>query len=290
MQVVITGANKGVGLATVRAMLGRPDTFVWLGSRSPERGDAARRSLLQDQPAWSDRLRTLTIDVSEQDSVCSAARTVSAELGSERLHGLVNNAGIGLGTEDMAAVLNVNTLGPKRVFEHFLPLLDPHGRVVNVSSASGPNFVASCSPEVQSLLTDPGVTWASIDALLRRALDLHGAGGDFRAAGLGDGSAYGLSKAALNALTIVLARTHRSLKINACTPGFIETDLTRPYADQSGMSPEQMGMKPPSEGTRAAMHLLFEDVVGSGWYFGSDAQRSPLDRYRSPGDPPFQGD
>jgi NAD(P)-dependent dehydrogenase (short-subunit alcohol dehydrogenase family) len=30
---------------------------------------------------------------------------------------------------------------------------------------------------------------------------------------------------------MILARTHPSLRVNACTPGFIATDLTRPYAD-----------------------------------------------------------
>lgn len=48
-------------------------------------------------------------------------------------------------------------------------------------------------------------------------------------------------------------------------------------------------MKPVDQGTRAALHLLFDEVDGTGWYFGSDAQRSPLDRYRSPGDPPYDG-
>lgn len=31
-------------------------------------------------------------------------------------------------------------------------------------------------------------------------------------------------------------------------------------------------------------------LEGSGRYYGSDGLRSPLDRYRSPGDPPYQGD
>ena len=107
--------------------------------------------------------------------------------------------------------------------------------------------------------------------------------------GLGGGDAYGLSKACLNAYTVELARTNPTLTVNACTPGFIETDMTRPYADARGVAPAEMGMLSPAEGTRSTMHLLFGEVGGSGWYFGSDAVRSPLDRYRSPGDPPFTG-
>jgi NAD(P)-dependent dehydrogenase (short-subunit alcohol dehydrogenase family) len=167
------------------------------------------------------------------------------------------------------------------------------GRIVNVSSASGPNFVASCAPERQKALTDPKIAWDDVEAMMAECVEIQTTGGDFAAAGWGDGSfglAYGLSKAFLNAYTIALERQHPSLKINACTPGFIETDLTRPYAESEGKSPQEMGMKDPSQGTKAALRLLFGEPGGSGWYFGSDAQRSPLDRYRSPGDPPYSGE
>ena len=124
----------------------------------------------------------------------------------------------------------------------------------------------------------------------RRGTALHEGGGDFAAGGWGSDNAYGLSKACLNAYTIALARERPGWVVNACTPGFIETDLTRPFAEAQGTTPEAMGMKAPAAGTKAAMHLLFGDVSGRGWYFGSDAVRSPLDRYRSPGDAPYEGD
>jgi NAD(P)-dependent dehydrogenase (short-subunit alcohol dehydrogenase family) len=111
----------------------------------------------------------------------------------------------------------------------------------------------------------------------------------FAAKGLGDGDPYGLSKACANTYTLIAAREHPGLHINACTPGFIETDLTRPYADAKGLAPADMGMKPPAEGTRSTMHLLFGELEGNGRYYGSDAVRSPMDRYRAPGDPPYTG-
>src|SRR5690606_37956398 len=101
--------------------------------------------------------------------------------------------------------------------------------------------------------------------------------------GLGDGNAYGLSKACTNSYTMLLARQHPSLRINACTPGYIETDMTRGYARARGKAPAELGMQPPSAGARAPMFLLFGDPEGNGRYYGSDAKRSPLDRYRSPG-------
>jgi hypothetical protein len=48
-------------------------------------------------------------------------------------------------------------------------------------------------------------------------------------------------------------------------------------------------MKPPQAGTVAPCFLLFGADVGSGRFYGSDAQRSPLDRYRAPGSAPYEG-
>ena len=52
------------------------------------------------------------------------------------------------------------------------------------------------------------------------------AAGKFAAVGLGDGGMYGLTKACANAFTLHLARTQPTLRVNACTPGWIDTDLT----------------------------------------------------------------
>ena len=108
-------------------------------------------------------------------------------------------------------------------------------------------------------------------------------------AGLGSLSPYGLSKACANTYTLILARENPQLHINACTPGFIATDMNRHFSDSQNKSPAELGMKPPSEGTRSTMHLLFGELEGNGRYYGSDALRSPLDRYRSPGDPSYTG-
>ena len=108
--------------------------------------------------------------------------------------------------------------------------------------------------------------------------------------GSGIGSAYGISKACTNAYSIYLARDNPKLTINACTPGFIETDLTRPMAEANSKTPAEMGMKSPEEGASASVFLLMGNPSGSGHYYGSDCVRSPLDRYRSPGDPPYTGE
>lgn len=291
-RIFVTGANKGVGFAIVRAILEKQDTFVFLGARSKERGERAIKELISDNKEWAERVELLEIDVSDEESIKGAAKRMKERFDEEQpLYGLVNNAGIGLGSADMRGVLEVNTWGPKRVFAAFEPLIKrPGGRVVNIASASGPNFVARCSQERQRQFTNPEITWEEIEEVMEEALEIDREGGDFAAAGLGDGAPYGLSKALVNALTIWQARENPELKINACTPGYIETDLTRPFAERQGVKPSQMGMKPPEEGTKSTLFLLFGEPGGSGWYFGSDAVRSPLDRYRAPGDPAYQGD
>mmetsp|Transcript_36005 Transcript_36005/g.81982 ORF Transcript_36005/g.81982 Transcript_36005/m.81982 type:complete len:293 (-) Transcript_36005:24-902(-) len=288
-RVLITGANKGIGLATAAKILETPDTYVFLGARDRSRGEEAMASLLQKSASWKDRVEVLEIDVSDDSSVIKAAAQVEAKFGKAPppLYGIVNNAGIGLPEGDLRTVLQVNTYGPQRVCKAFVPLLNPDGgRVVNITSASGPTFVAKCSESRQQFFTSPDVTWDQIDALAQECLAI-GSKEEFEAKGLADGSPYGLSKALGNCLTVFLAKQHPNLRVNACTPGFIETDLVRPFLTQTGKTAAEMGMKPPEAGTVAPMFLLMGEPEGNGRYYGSDAVRSPLDKYRGPGDPPY---
>ena len=290
-RILVTGANKGIGFAIIQAILSeQPDTFVLLGARDRTRGDRARATLVEAQPGWADRILVLNIDVSSDASVAQASKHVREQFGREQhpLYGLVNNAGVG-GSKPLTQVLEANTLGVRRVCAAFVPLLDPErGRIVNITSAAGPNFVAACSAERQRFLTDPTITWQDLRAFLDECLAIRGGKQEFAAKGLGDGNAYGLSKACANSYTLLLAREHPSLRINACTPGFIETDMTRHYAESQGKSPAELGMKQPADGARTPVFLLFGELEGNGRYYGSDAQRSPLHRYRAPGTEPYR--
>ena len=114
------------------------------------------------------------------------------------------------------------------------------------------------------------VTWEQLDSAMRAATI---------AKKTKNMEPYGFSKACLNAYTMMLARLHPTLKINSCTPGFIKTDMTR------GMGAKKL----PQDGTKAILFCLLGAPKGNGHYYGSDAVRSPLDRYRGPGDPPYKG-
>lgn len=293
-RILVAGANKGIGRAIAERILEEhDDTFVLLGARSRTRGEATVEALLKERFENEGRVELLEIDVVSDRSVERAARVVAERFGSAPapLYALVNNAGIGRGSGGLAEILDVNVRGIRRVTEAFLPLLDTEvGRIVNVTSAAGPSFVAKSSEERKRQLTTPSLGVGGIEALIEEALRVEREGGELEAHGLGSGDAYGLSKALANTYTLVLAERHPRLAINACTPGFIATDMTRPYAEADGRSPGALGMKTPREGARSALFLLFGELEGNGRYYGSDGQRSPLDRYRSPGDPPYRGD
>lgn len=274
-RILVTGANKGIGRAIVKAIVEQhEDAFVYLGSRDRGRGDEAKAAI------GSDRVAVVALDVTSDASVGAAVKEVEAHLGGEKLYGVVNNAGVGHGAgatrDDM---VQANTLGLRRVCEAFLSLVEPKGgRIVNVTSASGPNFVSAAGADDKKLLLDPNVTWKQLETYLASA---SASGSD----------AYGLSKAVANAYTVLLAREHPNLRINACTPGFIETDLTRSFASgKSRADLAAMGMKPPEAGAVAPLFLLFGEPAGNGRYYGSDAKRSPLDEYRSPGSAEYTGD
>ena len=304
-RILVTGANKGIGLAIVnRCLADHKDTQVVMACRSASRGEAAAAELIAANPEWKERLLVLEMDTSSDASVVAAADALKKKLGDKPplLYGIVNNAGIAAGT--ISEVLNVNVRGPKRVDDAFIPLLDPvRGRVVQMSSGAASGCVSKSSAERRKIFVDPNVTWAQIGGMLDEVEALPNGAKDFEAQGIGIGmvGAYGLSKALLNSYTMLVAREHPNLKINSCSPGMIATDIFGgfvpwwvpiPNAVLRFIVGKAMNAKTPDEGTVSTTHLLFSpevEALPQGRYYGSDAKRSPLDVYRSPGSPPFEG-
>lgn len=278
-RVIVTGANKGIGLQIAKRILADvPDSHVLLGSRDATRGEKAVASVIAANPAAEGRVECVELDVTDDASVKAAAACVKAKYADEPnpLFGICNNAGIGFG-KSIKETCATNFYGTVRVCEYFLPLLDPsEGRVCNIASASGPNYVRGLEGADKQLFTSRSTTWEALDAELQRAAALT----DY------EGIAYGLSKAAVNQWTMTLAAAHPNLKINSCSPGYILTDLT------AGMGATK---RPEDSNCHVApLFLLFGDVpqpeANLGRYYGSDAVRSPIDVYRGPGDPPYVGD
>lgn len=122
--VLITGANRGIGLALVNEALRRGAKSVYAGTRG-----ALRHA---DQ-----RVTPLTLDVTNAAQVQRAASEV------ESLDALINNAGIAL-YDDLSHFdvieqhLAVNLFGLLRVTHAFLPLLKrSKGAIVNNLSLAG---------------------------------------------------------------------------------------------------------------------------------------------------------
>lgn len=311
-RIVVTGANKGIGLAIAEKVLERPNTYVYLGARDRSRGEVALRSIVEKNPGAAGRAEVLTLDVLSDASVAEAAATVAAH---GTIYGLVNNAGGMLSTP--AETLELNLFSQIRVTDAFRGCLDPAGsRVVFVSSGSGPMAAAKCSASVRARLTNPAAaTPADVTALAQEFLaaaaappsaapgavsaveaagfppDSAGGSGTGSSGGGGWG-AYGVSKALLNMYVLGLGGGDLGAccLANACSPGMIATDLLTAGLAALGKTPEEAGALPPAAGTVAPLALLFGDVGGrSGCYYGSDGLRSPMGAYRSPGTPAYDG-
>jgi NAD(P)-dependent dehydrogenase (short-subunit alcohol dehydrogenase family) len=137
--VLITGANRGIGLALASLYLGRGDR-VLATARDP--AGATHLATLGAGPAA--RLRVYRMDVGEAASIAEA----KALIGDQPIDVLINNAGVigparqsalDMDFDGFARTLAVNTLGPLRVTQAFLPNLEaaPRGKVATISSQMG---------------------------------------------------------------------------------------------------------------------------------------------------------
>lgn len=135
--VLVTGANRGLGLGFVQHYLERGCNVI-AAARNP--ADCTEfESLAQ---AHDERFSTLKLDVGNPDSITAAA----AELGDIHLDLLINNAGtstdepFGQWTADnFAAAFAVNATGPALVAQALIPCLGQGGKLVNLSSGLASN-------------------------------------------------------------------------------------------------------------------------------------------------------
>ena len=131
--VFITGANRGIGLALARHFTDAGFNVIGT-ARKPDQATALKET----------GARVEQLDVTDQASVDALAQ----RMGETPIDILINNAGIkgsdnkdlaSLDVEDMAWVLNVNTLGPVRVMKALFPNVQSSDRkiFVNISSTMG---------------------------------------------------------------------------------------------------------------------------------------------------------
>jgi NAD(P)-dependent dehydrogenase (short-subunit alcohol dehydrogenase family) len=128
--ILLTGANRGIGLAAARELQKRGAKVV-AGVRSPEQMPAVSGTEVRE------------LDTSDAESCLAFVR--QAEKAHGRIDGLINNAGIlldrstpalALGEETLREVIEVNMIGPFRLCQLVLPgmIKRGYGRVVNITS------------------------------------------------------------------------------------------------------------------------------------------------------------
>jgi NAD(P)-dependent dehydrogenase (short-subunit alcohol dehydrogenase family) len=209
---VVTGANRGLGLETARRLALR-GWRVLLGARRAQEGVSAAASLGGPRPATA-----WPLDVADPASAAAFAARVRSE--GLRVDALVHNAGVYPSRVDRASAretVTVNLLGPARLTDALASSLAPGGRVVMVSSEMGQ--LAGLPDELRRAVE--GVrTREDVDAL---AALLGGRDWD----GADPALVYSASKAALNALTRVLATelAPRGVLVNAVCPGWVRTRM-----------------------------------------------------------------
>ena len=214
---LVTGANRGIGLATAAGLHRLTGIKVLLGSRRPEDGENAAKALGANAVA-------VPLDLSTSETLRIHIKNIVSAHGAIDI--LVNNAGVlepgslvEIDDEKLAYSLQVNFLAPLQLIRELVPGMSTrgYGRIVNVSSG-----------------------WGSF------------------AEGLSGPAAYSISKAALNALTLSLAKDVRqNVKVNSMCPGWVRT---RMGGDAAPRTPEE------AADTAIWLATLPEDGPSGGFY------------------------
>lgn len=197
---VITGASRGLGRAAARRLAGVEGHLVVATGRNVEELETLRSKLRLAGHAVESR----RLDVTDDASVTALRDWLAERFG--RVDVLINNAGIAidhfstslleLPLETLRATLETNLYGVLRVTQALLPLM-------------------RASPAGRVVNVSSGMGQLS----------------DMEAGA----PAYRISKAALNAVTRILAveTAESGIKVNAVCPGWCRTDLGGPEAPRS---------------------------------------------------------
>lgn len=233
---LVTGAARGIGLEVARQLAGR-GMSVLLTARDMANAQVAAREL-----SGGGSIQAYALDVADPESVRRLAGEIERNHG--RLDVLINNAAAFSNWSEVASstdldaaheVLETNLFGAWRVIQGLLPALrrgvDP--RIVNVSSGAG-----SHGDQRFGLSTNGGAQ-----------------------------ASYGISKAALNALTSQLAAELASdgILVNAVCPGLTAT--------APGM--DAMGARPVADGAAGVVWAAMLPPNGPSGGFFRDGQPIP---------------
>lgn len=256
---VVTGANKGIGWHIADQLVKAGGFQVLVACRDPSKGAEAAKALGAE---------SAQLDLADDASVRAFAERIAAA--HPHLDVLVNNAGTAFKGSDSTPfkeqtgpTLQVNYWGTVQLTDLLLPLLRKSAelgrspRIVNVASMAG--RLSQVSPALQEKFSSPTLTREELHGLVRK-FEADVAAGRHREEGWGN-SNYGLSKLALIAYTRIVAREEAgAIKVNACCPGYCDTDMT-----------SHKGPRPADVGARNAVKLaLLPDDGPSGEFWENE--------------------
>eukprot|EP01095_Lingulamoeba_sp_RSL-Kostka_P014603 TRINITY_DN6424_c1_g2_i2.p1 TRINITY_DN6424_c1_g2~~TRINITY_DN6424_c1_g2_i2.p1 ORF type:complete len:270 (-),score=94.97 TRINITY_DN6424_c1_g2_i2:283-1092(-) len=235
--ILVTGSNKGIGKAIVRALAKENNVQVILTSRSMENGENALNDL-ESEGLSSIVLHQL--DITDEQSILNIKSYVEEQYGG--LDVLINNAGIAFKgnafDENVAkTTIDTNYFATLNMTNQFLPVMKENSRIVNVSSMT--SNLSKVSEALRDRFNDPNNTIESVTNLMNEFIG-HVKNNTYSENGWPK-QTYAVSKMGVTAVTKVLARENPNIQINCCCPGWVRTDMA---GDKAPKSPDEGAITP----------------------------------------------
>lgn len=229
---VVTGSSSGIGEEIARRLAAGGASVVVNSATSVDAGTAVAESLSGDA-------MYVQADISDQDQ-CRALVDATVERYG-KLDFLVNNAGW-------------TTVVPHHDLE---ALTDDILRRTFEVNVFGTFWLTKAAMPYLKQSDDPNVVMITSIAGVRP---------------VGSSVAYSMSKAALNHLTVLLAKSHGPVRVNAVAPGLVATPWTKDWQDQhdfiSAVSPLKRSATP--EDCAEATLALLRNRYATGQVFVVD--------------------
>ncbi|XP_017573554.1 carbonyl reductase [NADPH] 1-like [Pygocentrus nattereri] len=270
---VVTGANKGIGFAIVKGLCEAGFAGdVILTARNEQLG----REAVEKIRSAGHRAVFHKLDITNQSSALELQKFLKENYGG--LDVLINNAGIAYKNnapepfgEQAEVTMRTNFWGTLWVCHALFPLLKPNARVVNVSSFVSKWSLDKCSSELQAKFRDPTLSEEELCSLMNEFVAA-AQRGDHESKGWPN-TAYGTSKIGMTVLSIIQARALTKARagdcilVNACSPGWVRTDMAGLNATKSpeegAETPVYLALLP--EGTKEPHGCFVSDKTVGEW-------------------------
>lgn len=140
MNIIITGASRGIGKELVKSFLHQSEHHVIAISRNPAALEALKSECRVN--SMNSRLWPVFLDLEKENFSSELSKLIPSEIGSIDI--LINNAGLLINksflefsAHDIDQIFNVNLKGPIRLIQFLLPFFKPGSHIVNIGSMGG---------------------------------------------------------------------------------------------------------------------------------------------------------